>query len=231
MLKINIGEARKIAMRDVPLPPGVPRAGLGEVVQHAFWETMGPGDVGRHLLGRYSQLRLLAITNGPEESCLLERLAPSGPEQTADDPPMLHLTTYHIPSLRKWLAGGSPLPQTTSSSSLNSLSRSLPKPTQDWKLSGGKGGLKRPEINPLGAGDTCSGVFLTEYLDSEVGPLCVFVCFYVMTHLPHPSSLSYCRVCGQTPTTHTTPGPGHCLSLRASCRFSLLPHRGCHQHF
>lgn len=90
------------------------------------------------------KISILAITNGPLNAILLERV---GFE--------LVVTYFAIPLLDS-MNFVEPL---SNASSLSHQS-SLPEPT-------GEALSKSPLLNPLGAGDTCSAIFLLEYLDTR----------------------------------------------------------------
>lgn len=82
------------------------------------------------------------------------------------------VSTYELPNLLDVIQQDSP---DLSNSDVESLSNSLPEPTgyhvssinsfEDKKFH--KTGSELL-LNPLGAGDTCSGIFFLEYLDTRV---------------------------------------------------------------
>ena len=137
--------------------------------------------IGQEIMRHYL-VKIIAITNGPDDSLLLER--------KSEDPENLHVTRFTLPDLAD-LVGRDALDLRNQSDS-DSLSASLPEATGDPAMSlspdfrqfgissSHHNGLMPPckpnrkqeysglLLNPLGAGDTCSGVFFVEYLDTRV---------------------------------------------------------------
>ena len=116
-------------------------------------------DVGKLLISSYL-LPILAITDGPGNAFLLERL----------DTQNIKLTRYNIPALKDVISDidlicdspathSSSLPVATGDAFLNRVT-SVGNMTMFAK--------KELLLNPLGAGDSCSAVFLLEYLDTRV---------------------------------------------------------------
>ncbi|KAJ3369462.1 hypothetical protein HDU91_007206 [Kappamyces sp. JEL0680] len=117
-------------------------------------------DIGKALLSSYS-FPILAITDGPAVSYLFER-------QKAND---VKVTRFFLPSLKDALNDSDIL------DSPSSYSSSLPEATGEafQVRIGSVGNLAALGssshdllLNPLGAGDTCSAIFLLEYLDTRV---------------------------------------------------------------
>jgi hypothetical protein len=126
---------------------------------------------------RHYRVKIIAITNGPDQALLLER--------KSADPHNLHVTTYALPDLAELIERDALDLRAHSDS--ESLSASLPEATGDpamslspdfrqFKISSSSTRQQAPQqpaysgllLNPLGAGDTCSGVFFVEYLDTRV---------------------------------------------------------------
>ena len=81
----------------------------------------------------------------------------------------IHVSTYELPNLSDLIREES-LDMIRDDSS--SLSKSLPEAVGNHcysTISGEKYPIKTayPMLNPLGAGDTCSGIFFLEYLDTQ----------------------------------------------------------------
>ncbi|KAJ3273889.1 hypothetical protein HK104_004212 [Borealophlyctis nickersoniae] len=169
ILKINAEEAAKLAGRGVD-------------------DEVDLLEIGVHLASTRS-IPILAITNGPDEAYLFDTTT-STSSNTAT------VTTYTIPNILNVVGGDEHdlLPISTLATPMHSPS--LPEETGEsifamaaaTMLSGlgsstnsvdsngnavmgmmGMGVLGRKDVvlNPLGAGDTCSGVFLMEYLDTR----------------------------------------------------------------
>ena len=118
-------------------------------------------DAGRSLLSSY-KVPIIAITDGPSVAYLFER----GENST------VKVTRYFLPSLKDALNDYEFL------ESPSSAANSLPEATGEAfqarvgsfnNLSLLASGLEKDLLlNPLGAGDTCSAIFLLEYLDTKV---------------------------------------------------------------
>ncbi|KAJ3053565.1 hypothetical protein HK097_003942 [Rhizophlyctis rosea] len=123
--------------------------------------------IGKHLI-KTRKIKILAITNGPDTAYLFDTTRHSSSKHVL-------ITEYHLPPLVEVLAEEREdkpfLPLSTPP-----MSRSLPEATgmmeiplarvesgNDLKALWGK---KEILLNPLGAGDTCSGVFLLEFMET-----------------------------------------------------------------
>ena len=109
-------------------------------------------DVGLLIHNLY-KLKILAITNGPAEALLIE---------SCTDTRSFSVSRFTLPDLHgiiKDITGNSESP-VSSSVSLPEVTGTLPNFDANQK----------PLLNPLGAGDACSAVFLLEYLDTHNAP-------------------------------------------------------------
>jgi fructose-1-phosphate kinase PfkB-like protein len=148
VLKINTEEARKL-VNEYP-----------KFTRHGDEDDWTVPELGKWILMRY-KLPLLAITDGPGSAFLFER------KDTK-----VAITRYFLPPLEQAIHDID-----LSSMSPISVSSSLPEATGDAftarvgsSLNLAAMGLspQRLLLNPLGAGDTCSAIFLVEYLDTKV---------------------------------------------------------------
>ncbi|KAJ3039904.1 hypothetical protein HDV00_011687 [Rhizophlyctis rosea] len=152
ILKINSEEAAVLA---------------GHAVDHS--DLMA---IGKYIMSKV-KIQILAITNGPDTAYLFDASSTPRTSPTTG----IIVTKYRLPSLVDVLAEEREdrpfVPLSTPP-----VSRSLPEATgmmeiplarvesgSDLKALWGK---KEIMLNPLGAGDTCSGVFLLEYMDTRV---------------------------------------------------------------
>lgn len=118
-------------------------------------------DCANIILGRFS-VKILAITDGSSGAYLFDKTKPS----------ICICTVYTLPKLTTELLDLEP------HSPINSFQSSLPEATGEsfqprMQSSTNLASLlsMREEkliLNPLGAGDTCSAIFLLEYLDTRV---------------------------------------------------------------
>jgi hypothetical protein len=120
-------------------------------------------DAGRSLLSSY-KVPIIAITDGPAVAYLFETLS-----SNTD----IKVTRYFLPSLKDALNDFEV--SDSSSSNANSLPEATGETFQARVGSFKNLSLLSSEsergllLNPLGAGDTCSAIFLLEYLDTKVG--------------------------------------------------------------
>ncbi|KAI8895693.1 Ribokinase-like protein [Globomyces pollinis-pini] len=121
-------------------------------------------DVGKTILRNY-KLPILAITDGPSVALLFE-LVPI----TDNQPRQIKVTRYHLPALDVTLRDLE-IPQSPSSqaSSLPEATGEAFQPRVGSTATLSTLGLGSNDLllNPLGAGDTCSAIFLLEYLDTR----------------------------------------------------------------
>lgn len=120
--------------------------------------------VGQKILAKY-HLPILCITDGPGNAYLFESMSSE----------KCRVTRYTIPPLQDTIKDVDLL---SSSKSPNSVASSLPEATGEAFLARVSSiganlatmGLQSSQLllNPLGAGDTCSAIFLLEYLDTKV---------------------------------------------------------------
>ncbi|KAL2917480.1 hypothetical protein HK105_203146 [Polyrhizophydium stewartii] len=159
ILKINAEEARSLA---------------------SMSEDVDLVDVGRRLHSMFS-VRIIAVTNGPDEACLFE-VAP----RQVDTPRTMSVTFYKLPDLLEVFEELDDVESLSSSPLAHSLPEATGEPSPFLLMAASKqkhsgssftsqlNGFNKRErgkheivINPLGAGDTCSSIFLVEYLDTQ----------------------------------------------------------------
>ncbi|KAJ3255784.1 hypothetical protein HK103_006042 [Boothiomyces macroporosus] len=121
-------------------------------------EDMDLVDVAKTILQQY-QLRILAITDGPSTAYLFEQGA-----QTK-------MHTYDIPSLESVIQdydfSNSPLSSSITSSLPEATGEAFQSRVGSHQNLASMGDSQDLLLNPLGAGDTCSAIFLLEYLDTK----------------------------------------------------------------
>ena len=119
-------------------------------------------DCAKIIISRYS-MKILAITDGPSGAYLFEKVAAN----------IVICTRFKLPKLTKDLLDMEPV------SPNEKISNSLPEATGEtfqprMQSSTNLKSLLNLHLeedlilNPLGAGDTCSAIFLLEYLDTRV---------------------------------------------------------------
>nr|KAJ3419491.1 hypothetical protein HK105_006892 [Polyrhizophydium stewartii] len=179
ILKINAEEARSLA---------------------SMSEDVDLVDVGRRLHSMFS-VRIIAVTNGPDECVLRPRscypavvlteslhracLFEVAPRQV-DTPRTMSVTFYKLPDLLEVFEELDDVESLSSSPLAHSLPEATGEPSPFLLMAASKqkhsgssftsqlNGFNKRErgkheivINPLGAGDTCSSIFLVEYLDTQ----------------------------------------------------------------
>ncbi|KAI8927034.1 Rad51-domain-containing protein [Entophlyctis helioformis] len=133
-------------------------------------------EVGKHMHNQY-KVKIIAITNGPDEAYLFEVGQPKEPS----GPRSLQITKYAIPPILDVMAELDDIDSAASSPHSISLPGATGEPSpmlavtrQDQRSASSlmsnisiRDRMKEIVINPLGAGDTCSAIFLLEYLDTQ----------------------------------------------------------------
>jgi hypothetical protein len=128
------------------------------------------------------QMKIIAITNGPDEyvkfKLVFYRIKNNNRaillERKKND---ISITTYELPNLPEMIRSGAfELPQSDSESLSNSLPEATGAPANSFNPRLNPFQAENPALpalilNPLGAGDTCCGVFFLEYLDTRVSSL------------------------------------------------------------
>jgi hypothetical protein len=117
-------------------------------------------EIGESILENYKKLQIMAITNGSESSFLFHRLQGTIKILEFIIPPISDFHDIYLDQL------GSSDDEESIYGPSAPFCRSLPSPTMSSKnLFDSKKHQLR--LNPLGAGDTCSAVFLITYLETR----------------------------------------------------------------